>query len=193
MTGSLGQQRAEGKYGVAPVVLLLENFFKCLGVKNALRPAIQLFRCGVAQAFLHADIEDVVSETFGELTAQYGVAAFHASLGFTALATGYNSAKKRVHSCPSRRSKKYSYGGRQNIPPSYHLPAGVQVLLCVGVINKIVSGYLVQISGSERVVWNNVIFSFRSYEQWRATAHDFFSCLTAPRAVRSRMSPIILP
>lgn len=56
MTGSLGQQRAGCKYGVAPVVLLLENFFECLGVKNALRPAIQLFRCGVAQALLHANV-----------------------------------------------------------------------------------------------------------------------------------------
>lgn len=39
--------------------LFFENFFEGLGVENAFSPAVQLFRCGIAQALLHADVEGI--------------------------------------------------------------------------------------------------------------------------------------
>ena len=49
--------------------LIAKHVVYGLGIQNPFRPAVELFRRCIAQAFLHTDVEGIQAESLGELTA----------------------------------------------------------------------------------------------------------------------------
>jgi len=55
--------------------LFLENILQCVSVEDTLGPEVQLFGGGAPQAFLHANVKNILPEALAELTPQNSVAA----------------------------------------------------------------------------------------------------------------------
>jgi hypothetical protein len=70
-------QRAGKNDGVGPQKggLFPENILPCVSVEATLGPEVQLCGGGAVQAFLHADVKNILSEALAELTPQNSVAA----------------------------------------------------------------------------------------------------------------------